>query len=720
MADYKLKLDIDASLLQKKIADALKATGLSGLSGVGKAFSPGKGPYESFIKQANKDTEQMKRHTLKMKHQMKLDLEARIQQRQMAIKQAAYTNAMVRKSGEKTAQSFQMIGQLLGGRYGGAGGAIIGQLAAQKGFWKPQEKSTPGFAGAAKAILGEEKAEGLIKMDKQKQSTQLNRFPRLVKIAGIAAGAAGMAGLGKMIIDSSPMMQTMLKLMNLGIMFTLRPIGDMIGMVFRPLIISFVKWSVDWYKGWAEHMPTWEAWGKKLNEFIEDPATALSEITIAIADAVAKAIDVDPLDKTQKELIGNFFNAYKTFYNETLPAAWNSFVEWALSGINYIMSGDFVRDIKANWDRIVTGFANMFGVFGISLDYILNGGLEESVTAFVDGFVELFENIWKSISDGFTKFWVWLKDIPILGDLFKAAEKALLGPGEMPIGGDKDSPYIAGRMEYDDLQGTNTAQELMSEVHTIFEGVETSLEDTGKYFEDIAEGAWTALIDALNSFASIGKIETAFGDAENTSAHLPKHATEVCGYFEDIVNTFEGAANWIANALESISKTTRRTSDGGREATKEAKVAMGINYNQLKSGFSGGGSGSRQRYKITLGDGRSFTQALDPTSLAHLNRMRGYGELLKGSPILSIQKMAAGGLITEPIFGIGQNTGKGYLMGEAGPERITPGTGKAKGETTQPVFNITINAQNVGDIERQLKPAILKMLKESTSRAGIV
>jgi hypothetical protein len=722
MADYKLKLDIDASLLQKKIADALKATGLSGLSGVGKAFSPGKGPYESFIKQANKDTEQMKRHTLKMKHQMKLDLEARIQQRQMAIKQAAYTNAMVRKSGEKTAQSFQMIGQLLGGRYGGAGGAIIGQLAAQKGFWKPQEKSTPGFAGAAKAILGEEKAEGLIQMDKQKQSTQLNRFPRLVKIAGIAAGAAGMAGLGKMIIDSSPMMQTMLKLMNLGIMFTLRPIGDMIGMVFRPLIISFVKWSVDWYKGWAEHMPTWESWGKKLNDFIEDPATALSDLTKAIADAVAKALDVDPLGPEAREQIDKFFAAYDTFFKEggTLQIQWEAFVEWALSGINYMMSGDFVRDIKANWDRIVTGFANMFGVFGVSLDYILNGGLEESVTAFVDGFVELFENIWKSISDGFTKFWVWLKDIPILGDLFKAAEKALLGPDKMPIGGDKDSPYIAPRMEYDDLHGTNTAQELMSQVNTIFEGVETSLEETGKYFEQIKEGAWTALIDALNSFVSIGKIENAFVYAENTSAHLPKHAIEDCGYFEYIVNTLEASANLIANALESIAKTTRRTSDGGTEPTKEAKVAMGINYNQLKSGFSGGGSGSRQRYKITLGDGRSFTQALDPTSLAHLNRMRGYGELLKGSPILSIQKMAAGGLITEPIFGIGQNTGKGYLMGEAGPERITPGTGKAKGETTKPVFNITINAHYVGDIERQLKPAILKMLKESTSRAGIV
>jgi hypothetical protein len=82
--------------------------------------------------------------------------------------------------------------------------------------------------------------------------------------------------------------------------------------------------------------------------------------------------------------------------------------------------------------------------------------------------------------------------------------------------------------------------------------------------------------------------------------------------------------------------------------------------------------------------------------------------------------MAAGGLITEPIFGIGQNTGKGYLMGEAGTERITPGSGPAKGGNTQPIFNITINASSIGDIERELKPAILKMLKESTSRAGIV
>jgi len=33
---------------------------------------------------------------------------------------------------------------------------------------------------------------------------------------------------------------------------------------------------------------------------------------------------------------------------------------------------------------------------------------------------------------------------------------------------------------------------------------------------------------------------------------------------------------------------------------------------------------------------------------------------------------ATGGIISEPIFGVGMTTGKNYLMGEAGPERVQP------------------------------------------------
>jgi hypothetical protein len=35
-------------------------------------------------------------------------------------------------------------------------------------------------------------------------------------------------------------------------------------------------------------------------------------------------------------------------------------------------------------------------------------------------------------------------------------------------------------------------------------------------------------------------------------------------------------------------------------------------------------------------------------------------------------EMAEGGLINEPVVGLGQNTGRRYLLGEAGPEYVVP------------------------------------------------
>ena len=59
---------------------------------------------------------------------------------------------------------------------------------------------------------------------------------------GLGIGAAG-AGLGltSKIIDSSPLMQQMLKLLNFGIMLILRPIGDFFGMLMRPILILLLR-----------------------------------------------------------------------------------------------------------------------------------------------------------------------------------------------------------------------------------------------------------------------------------------------------------------------------------------------------------------------------------------------------------------------------------------------------------------------------------------------
>jgi hypothetical protein len=63
------------------------------------------------------------------------------------------------------------------------------------------------------------------------------------------------------------------------------------------------------------------------------------------------------------------------------------------------------------------------------------------------------------------------------------------------------------------------------------------------------------------------------------------------------------------------------------------------------------------------------------TQFAQTNRL----SLPHGGTPTATKKLAGGGMITEPIFGIGQNTGTSYLLGEAGDEMVTPLTGGGGG-----------------------------------------
>ena len=69
-------------------------------------------------------------------------------------------------------------------------------------------------------------------------------------------------------------------------------------------------------------------------------------------------------------------------------------------------------------------------------------------------------------------------------------------------------------------------------------------------------------------------------------------------------------------------------------------------------------------------------------------------------------------------MGIGQNSGRGYLFGESGPETVTPGIGSSSGGGGNTTINIY--ATGVEDIEYKLKPMLLRLMKESRARAGIL
>ena len=82
-----------------------------------------------------------------------------------------------------------------------------------------------------------------------------------------------------------------------------------------------------------------------------------------------------------------------------------------------------------------------------------------------------------------------------------------------------------------------------------------------------------------------------------------------------------------------------------------------------------------------------------------------------------LKGMANGGVINEPILGIGRS-GQGYQFGESGKEFVTPE--RKAGGTTFNVININIgNVNRDADFDK-LKPLIQRWILESNSRRGMI
>lgn len=86
---------------------------------------------------------------------------------------------------------------------------------------------------------------------------------------GMGAGAAaGGMMLGKAIIDSSPMFQQMLKLLNFGVMMVLRQIGDFFGFFMRPILIALLqKFIIPFYQ---TYLPVMQKLGTDIGERVVD------------------------------------------------------------------------------------------------------------------------------------------------------------------------------------------------------------------------------------------------------------------------------------------------------------------------------------------------------------------------------------------------------------------------------------------------------------------
>jgi len=82
---------------------------------------------------------------------------------------------------------------------------------------------------------------------------------------------------------------------------------------------------------------------------------------------------------------------------------------------------------------------------------------------------------------------------------------------------------------------------------------------------------------------------------------------------------------------------------------------------------------------------------------------------------IKFNAFAAGGIISEPVAGIGQNTGAGYLIGEAGPEEVRP-LGKGGGNAGVVVHTLNVYTNDPRDLLNKLQ-GLGKRMNVSALRA---
>ena len=128
---------------------------------------------------------------------------------------------------------------------------ISGALGGAVKLSKPQKKALAAEHGIQGDIEGvRDKANSKMGQMMMKINDKLGGKGMAIA-GGIGLGAMGAASLVKKgmgaLIESSPMLKQMLKLLNFGVMMILRPIGDFFGFMFRPILLMLLtKFILPW------------------------------------------------------------------------------------------------------------------------------------------------------------------------------------------------------------------------------------------------------------------------------------------------------------------------------------------------------------------------------------------------------------------------------------------------------------------------------------------
>jgi len=585
--------------------------------------------------------------------------------------------------------------------------------------------------GFGKRLMGK-RMQGLI--------GKVGKFMESGKGQGALAGLMGVASIATMIIkkamEASPMLQAMLKIMNVAMTLFLRPIGDFIGGMLKPITLFFLREvAIPMLRSGKGMIKMGEEVGKGILGFVLNPIEVIKAGLFAwSADALKNTF----LDSPELQELGQFAKLYDPIKHwmsekktETLSAQLSAFITkdpdfGGRSGPDVISKGVFlslfdpitgllqpledlpdlqqqllqtlqglggdekglwdmmqslVKDTKQNVYDTVDAIAAQSAIGGGVADYMGEGALGKQLSILP----------------------------PVLNTITKSGNDVVASFTNM----NQAANWLALQYRLKAMQGTLTP-EMQAATKELFDQFKKSMipAHLEEYFPSPNWAEFEAALDAI-----LNPVVEAEAELEEQLEGIGEGTDTIDSIMAQLVG------DWIANRASSAQMTTdfegmaSLTLAGYLKVQESMAKLNALGYSLTTRNIQRDAAGNITTPNILQWGGSAGKEYRLNLSKEAVDFYK--GKIDEGAN-LTIKQGQHGGMINEKIWGMGES-GQRYTFGEAGPELVTPLTG-GKNTLGNITANITINIDKVlHDIDlEQIKPIVERALLEVHSRRGII
>ena len=573
------------------------------------------------------------------------------------------------------------------------------RLVGERGGSKKRAES-----GFGKNLMGK-RMQGMI--------GKVGKFMESSKGQGMMAGGMMGASILTMIIkkamEASPMLQQMLKIMNVAMTLFLRPIGDFIGGMLKPIMLFFLREiAVPMLAKGKGMIKYGETFGKQVLGFLLKPVeTITNAIQAAIhwdagvreisakfdgvkewmteqkMNVIAADLNYGSRDELSSAIDNDTFEA--KFHPTHTAAQMNELVE-QFKGMR--------EDLKTNEYNYASGYEYEGAGGGVGSGMGAVAGQFTLVSEATGKGVKAMKDLENQLTGGGTG----ATTTTTTGDgTGTTTTGPVQGPPEAPTPTDTQIAHWSDITVYDTLQKMFAAAGVQ-----IRQGLKAK---AGSAEHTQAMKDYTELTGGPGGPGSKSVLEGITRKFEAMAHLIPIQIELEMESRQDLVDSAIHFVN--LTSLEKYQRSTmgEEVKDMVQDTVAAHEVVRKLlrNVRNMNAGGSSLGQGWHTNQTGALQSAINASKRANPKAWAK-----------------AIGKQH-GGMINEPIWGIGES-GQGYMFGEAGPERIIPtGASTRDGGGVGPVtINVNVDSINSDVDLEKIKPVIERALQEVHARRGII